>query len=132
MTRARALLTTAGLLALLAVCAGGAVVTDVVHYATGRRGTITVRACSHDNESPRSRYQCTGTFATADGTVVKDSVGFVKTYAEDPGARVPATLNGDTVNEVSPAATVTGALVTAAALAGAATLLVLRRRLPKA
>ncbi|GAA2366048.1 hypothetical protein [Dactylosporangium salmoneum] len=130
MTRRRALLTTAGLLALLALCAGAAVVTDLVHYATGKRGTITVQACTQDNAARKPRYECTGTFETADHSVRRDEVEFVETYAEDPGARVPATLNGDTVNEVSPAATAAGAVVTLASIAGIVALLVVRRRLP--
>ncbi|MEV6927809.1 hypothetical protein AB0M46_25370 [Dactylosporangium sp. NPDC051485] len=130
MTRRRALLVTAGLLALLALCAGASVVTDLVHYATGRRGTITVQACTQDNAARKPRYECTGTFETADHAVRRDAVAFVETYAEDPGAQVPATLNGTTVNEVNPAATATGVVVTLASIAGIAALLILRRRLP--
>ncbi|WP_432993364.1 hypothetical protein [Dactylosporangium sp. CA-233914] len=131
MTRRRALLTTAGLLALLALCAGAAVVTDLVHYATGRRGTITVQACAQDLGARKPRYECTGAFESADGSIRRDAVAFTETVAEDPGARVPATLNGETANEVSPAATATGMTVTTLSLAGVLTLLLIRRRLPK-
>jgi MYXO-CTERM domain-containing protein len=130
MTRRRALLVTAGLLALLALCAGAAVVTDVVHYVTGRHGTITVRACIEDYGARKVRYECTGTFDAADGTDHREA-GFIETYARSPGARVPATLNGATVNEVSPAGTATGTIVAVASLAGVAALLLIRRRLPR-
>jgi hypothetical protein len=132
MSRSRALLTIAALLALLALCAAGAVVTDVVHYSTGRAGTITVDACTRDNGSRKPRYACTGTFETGDGQVRRSAVAFTESYAEDPGSRVPATLNGDTVNEVSPAGTITGAVVALGSLIGVAVLLLTRRRLPKA
>ncbi|MFG2040057.1 hypothetical protein [Dactylosporangium sp. NPDC048998] len=131
MTRRRALLTTAGLLALLALCAGAAVLTDVVHYATGRRGTVTVGSCAFDAGPHRPRYECIGTFESSDGTIRREAVHFVQTYDEDSGARVPATLNGATVNEVSPAGTATGSAVAAASLAGVVALLLLRRRLPR-
>lgn len=131
MSRSRALLTIAALLALLALCAAGAVVTDVVHYTTGRAGTITVEACTRDNASRKPRYQCTGTFETGDGAERRGAVQFAETFAEDPGARVPATLNGDTVNEVNPAATITGAVLTMGSLLGIVALLLARRRLPK-
>ncbi|MEV8517401.1 hypothetical protein [Dactylosporangium sp. NPDC051484] len=131
MTRRRALLITAGLLALLAMCAGAAVLTDVVHYATGRRGTVTVRSCALDAGSHRPRYECTGTFESSDGTIRREAVRFVESHGDDRGARVPATLNGATVNEVSPASTATGSAVAAAALVGVVALLLVRRGQPR-
>lgn len=130
MNRRCALLVMSGLLALLALGAGAAVLTDVVHYATGQPGTITVVDCAPDYGSRKPRYECTGIFRTRDGEQRRDTVVFAEPHDQPTGARLPATLNGGTVNEVSPAATATGALVAVASLVGVAVLLVMRRRLP--
>ncbi|WP_433061300.1 hypothetical protein [Dactylosporangium sp. CS-033363] len=126
MNRRRALLIMAGLLAVLALCAGGAVAADLVHYATGTRGTITVRACTAAYAGRSRHYDCTGEFTSADGSVHREAT-FTETFAEPPGAALPATLDGDTVHEVNPAATLTGVLVAVAALAGLVFLLLRRR-----
>nr|BFE60977.1 hypothetical protein GCM10020063_055030 [Dactylosporangium thailandense] len=129
MTRRRAQLTMAGLLALLSLCAGGAAATDLVHYATGERGTITVRACTADHGARKVSYDCTGTFTAAGGGAPHEAE-FAESFARSPGDTVPATRNGGTVNEVSPAATATGLLIAAASLAGVVVFLLLARRRP--
>lgn len=130
MAKGRARLVVLLLFGLLAICAGGATVIGAYHAATGRPGTITVAGCARDNGAHKPTYDCTGTFTALDGGYTRTNVSFTESTSEPAGARISATLNGDTVHETDWAGTVTGALVSLGSLVVVALILVRGRKRP--
>jgi hypothetical protein len=130
--RDRALLGLIVGLAVLAVCMGAATATDVVHFVTGKHGTVTVTACTTSfGTKGKITYHCGGTYASDDGGTTLAGVTFDDSYGGDPGEREPATLNGSTaadVNLVRYASVDTGIVVFTGCLVAIVLLLVVRAR----
>jgi hypothetical protein len=116
--------------AVLAVCMGAATATDIVHFVTGKHGTVTVTACTTSFDT-KVTYTCGGTYTSDDGRTTLPGVAFEDSHGRDPGEREPATLNGSTaddVNLVRYASVDTGIVVFTGCLVAIVLLLVLRAR----
>jgi hypothetical protein len=77
------------------LCAGGVAADDIVHLATERAGTLTVRQCTYSYLSRAKRYyDCAGDYVSDDGQLRVTGVTLANTRWLDPGERTRVTLSG--------------------------------------
>lgn len=130
--RDRSLLVVIICVAVLGVCLGASTATDIVHYVTGKHGTVTVTGCTVTyGTKGRTTYHCGGTYVSDDGKTTLPGVTFDDSSSNDPGERDPATLDGSTasdVNLIRTASLDTGIILFTGCLVIVVGLLVLRSR----